>query len=87
MSLHESILNILHEELYNVDFNESLTGITPTGTTQQLINKPVKLIGDVNTTTIIKNVTGDPFFEGQLTDRLREIGNLIGPHFRPVRRP
>lgn len=56
MSLHESILNILHEELYNVDFNESLTGITPTGTTQQLINKPVKLIGDVNTTTIIKNV-------------------------------
>jgi RHS repeat-associated protein len=36
--------------------------------------------------TIIKNVTGDPFFEGQLTDRLREIGNLIGPHFRPVRR-
>ena len=56
MNLKESILNILHEELYNVDFNESLTGITPTGTTQQLINKPVKLIGDVNTTTIIKNV-------------------------------
>ena len=56
MNLKESILNILHEELYNVDFNESLTGVTPTGTTQQLINKPVKLIGDVNTTTIIQNV-------------------------------
>jgi len=38
------------------DLNESLTGITTTDTTQQLINKPVKLIGDVNTNTVIQNV-------------------------------
>lgn len=38
------------------DLNESITGITPTDTVQQLINKPVKLIGDVNTNTMIQNV-------------------------------
>lgn len=40
----------------NSDLNESFTGVTTTDTTQQLINKPVKLIGDVNTNTVIQNV-------------------------------
>jgi hypothetical protein len=40
----------------NSDLFESITGVTPTDTIQQLINKPVKLIGDVNTNTIIQNV-------------------------------
>ena len=35
---------------------ESFTGDTPTDITKQFINKPVKLIGDVNTNTIIQNV-------------------------------
>jgi hypothetical protein len=40
----------------NSDLFESITGVTLTDTTQQLINKPVKLIGDVNTNTMIQNV-------------------------------
>ena len=47
MNLKESIKRILRE---------STTGDTPNDITQQLINKPVKLVGDVNTTTIIQNV-------------------------------
>lgn len=43
-----------HENRHRL--NESFTGVTPTDTTQQLINKPVKLIGDVNTNTIIQDV-------------------------------
>ena len=35
---------------------ESFTGDTPTDITKQFINKPVKLMGDVNTNTIIQNV-------------------------------
>lgn len=38
------------------DLNESFTGVTETDTTQLLINKPVKIVGDVNTNTIIQNV-------------------------------
>ena len=53
MNLQESIRRILREE---VNSNEYFTGVTPTDTTQQLINKPVKLIGDVKTKTIIQNV-------------------------------
>jgi hypothetical protein len=63
----ERLSNFTDEEIYmvvkgmidwgnNSDLNESLTGITTTDTTQQLINKPVKLIGDVNTNTVIQNV-------------------------------
>lgn len=40
----------------NSDLNESFTGVRETDTTQQLINKPVKIVGDVNTNTIIQNV-------------------------------
>ena len=35
---------------------ESFTGDTPTDITKQFINKPVKLIGDVTTNTVIQNV-------------------------------
>ena len=53
-NLEESIRRGIKEMMGNV--NESITGITPTDTTQQFINKPVKLIGDVNTTTKIRNI-------------------------------
>jgi len=56
MNLQESIRRILKEEVHHDEINKSFTGVTPTDTTQQLINKPVKLIGDVNTNTIIQNV-------------------------------
>ena len=63
----ESLSNFTDEEIYmvvkgmidwgnNSDLNESFTGVTATDTTQQLINKPVKIVGDVNTNTIIQNV-------------------------------
>jgi hypothetical protein len=54
--LQEQIRKVLREEVNRNEFNDSFTGVTPTDTTQQLINKPVKLIGDVNTNTIIQNV-------------------------------
>jgi hypothetical protein len=41
---------------YPTKLNESFTGDTPTDFTKQFMNKPVKLIGDVNTNTIIQNV-------------------------------
>jgi hypothetical protein len=40
----------------NNKLNETFTGDTPTDITKQFINKPVKLIGDVNTTTKIQNI-------------------------------
>ena len=55
MNLQESIRRILNEELPS-KINESFTGETPTEIEQQFINKPVKLIGDVNTNTIIKKL-------------------------------
>lgn len=58
--MKELIRNILKEEVNHNGFNESFTAVTPTDTTQQLINKPVKLIGDVNTETIIQNVKINP---------------------------
>ena len=56
MNLQENIRRILREEVHHDEINKSFTGVTPTDTTQQLIKKPVKLIGDVNTNTIIQNV-------------------------------
>jgi len=56
MNLQENIRKILKEESNNFGSEESFTGVTPMEITQQLINKPVKLVGDVNTTTIIQNV-------------------------------
>jgi hypothetical protein len=58
--VRELIRHILKEEVNHNGFNESFTAVTPTDTTQQLINKPVKLIGDVNTETIIQNVKINP---------------------------
>jgi hypothetical protein len=55
-NIQENIRKILKEELNNFGSEESFTGVTPMEITQQLINKPVKLVGDVNTTTIIQNV-------------------------------
>ncbi len=34
--------------------------------------------------TVIVNVTGDPVFESQLTQRLQEIGGYVGPDFIPL---
>jgi hypothetical protein len=34
--------------------------------------------------TVIENVTGQEFFERQLTERLLEIGRDIGPDFVPI---
>lgn len=41
---------------YPNKLNETFTGDTPTDITKQFTNKPVKLIGDVNTTTKIQNI-------------------------------
>ena len=56
MNLQENIRRILEEESHNFGSEESFTGDTPTDFTQQFINKPVKLIGDLNTTTKIQNI-------------------------------
>ena len=34
--------------------------------------------------TVIKNVTGNPFFERQLTDRLAEMGGHVPADFVPI---
>ena len=61
--VYEYLSNHFHDKiekrfntLFSRNINETYTGITPTDTTQQFINKPVKLVGDVNTNTIIRNV-------------------------------
>lgn len=58
--------------------NESFTGDTPTDFTKQFMNKPVKLIGDVNTNTIIQNinVNRDGSVNIQLQNGLRVNSSL-----------
>jgi hypothetical protein len=53
-NLEESIRRGIKKIMMGV--NESITGDTPTDFTKQFMNKPVKLVGDVNTTTKIQNI-------------------------------
>ena len=36
--------------------------------------------------TVMRDLTGNPFFERQLTQRLGELGGQVGPDFFPIRR-
>ena len=59
--------------------------ITRDGVTYTLNNRSLMALRQAGLEpTVVRDVTGNAFFEGQLTQRLGELGGQVGPDFVPI---